>query len=109
MRPGEEATVQLRWDRAPATALRVTLAVQAADGRTVVQDERAVGADGPDEHGQPGEIHRLTIPARTPPGTYRLAVRVIDPRARAPQPSTPSREPGQDWLPLRTLTVGAAP
>ena len=57
----------------------------------------------------PGEIHRLTIPARTPVGSYRLAVRVLDPRARAPQPSTPSREPGQDWLVLRMLTVGTGP
>ena len=62
-----------------------------------------------DEHGQPGEIHRLTIPARTPKGDYRLAVRVADPRARAPQPSTPSREPGQEWIVLRPVSVGVAP
>jgi len=109
LRTGEEVTVQLRWDRAPSSNLRVTVAVQAADGRIVVQDESAVGKDGPDERGRPGEIHRLTIPARTPPGSYRLAVRVLNPRARAPQPSTPSREPGQGWLVLRSLTVGTGP
>jgi hypothetical protein len=109
VRSGEEVTVQLRWNQAPPSELRVTVAIQAPDGRAVVQDERPVGVDGPDELGQPGEIHRLTIPARTPKGEYRLAVRVLDPRARAPQPSTPSREPGQDWITLRPVTIGAAP
>lgn len=109
VRAGEEVTVQLRWNQVPSTESRVTVAIQAADGRSVVQDERPVGADGPDERGQPGEIHRLTIPARTPKGDYRLAVRVADPRARAPQPSTPSREPGQEWIVLRPVSVGTAP
>jgi hypothetical protein len=109
VRAGEEVTVQLRWNRAPSAELRATVAIQAPDGRVVVQDERPVGADGPDERGQPGEIHRLTIPARTPRGEYRLAVRVVDPRARAPLPSTPSREPGQDWIVLRPVSVGTGP
>jgi hypothetical protein len=109
LRPGEELAVGLRWDRAASAQERAVVAVLAADGRTVVQDELPLGADGPDERGQPGELHRLTVPPRTPPGTYRLVARVLDGRGRAPLPVSAGPEVGQDLVPLRELSVERAP
>ena len=106
VRAGDELQVLLRWDRPVAADERAQVALLAADGRAVVQDERSVGADGPDEVGRPGEIHRLSLPPRTPAGEYRLAVRVIDPRARAGLPAATGQPADGDWVTLRTVIVG---
>jgi hypothetical protein len=99
----------LRWDR-PATAQgRTLIQVVGQDGQIVVQDERPLGSDGPDEQGQPGELHRLTIPPRTPPGAYRLVVRVQDGRSRAAQPVTAGPGAGGEVVTLRNLVVSRAP
>ena len=105
VRAGDEVQVLLRWDRAPAAGERATVQLLAADGRVAVQDERPLGADGPDASGRPGETHRLTVPPRTPPGGYRLVVRVGDPRARANLPVTDGAGAGTDVAPLRTVVV----
>jgi Dolichyl-phosphate-mannose-protein mannosyltransferase len=109
LRPTEDATVQLRWDRPAAADERVVVAIAGPDGRVVAQNERPVGSDGPDEQGRPGEIHTLTVPRGTPAGEYRLTVRVVDPRARVSLPVTSGPAAGQDTIVLRTLTIGRAP
>jgi hypothetical protein len=109
VRPGEEVTVGLRWDRATAAQERVVVAILTADGHAVVQDERPVGADGPDERGQPGDLHRLTMPPSTPPGPHRLAIRVLDGRSRTAVPVTGGSLAGQEWVTLRDLVVSRAP
>ena len=109
LRPGEELTVGLRWDRAPAAQERVIVAILSDDGRPVVQDERKVGEDGPDERGQPGDLHRLTVPPRTPPGTYRLALRLVDGQSGATLPAAGSSVADGDWLVVRDLAVTRSP
>lgn len=108
LRPGEEVLTLLRWDRLAGHGERAVVAVLAPDGRVVVQDERPLGDDGPDEHGQPGETHRLTLPARTPPGTYWLAARALG-RGGAALPVTAGGRLGDDWVILRDLQVGTGP
>jgi hypothetical protein len=108
-RPTEDVTVSLRWDRSTAANERAAVAIVGPDGRVVVQDERPVGDDGPDERGQPGEIHRLTIPRGTPPGGYQLVVRVVDPRARANLPAMIGDQPASESVVLRTLNVERGP
>mgnify|MGYP000919707592 CR=1 FL=1 len=109
VRSGEEVTVGLRW-RGPGTAQdRALVAIMGADGRVVVQDERPVGGDGPDENGQPGDLHRLTLPARVPPGQYALTVRVTDARTRQALPVTAGPGQGESSIVLRSLTVERAP
>ncbi|HYU17148.1 MAG TPA: hypothetical protein VEQ11_00435 [Chloroflexota bacterium] len=109
VQPGDEMQVQLRWDRPPSGDERAAVALVGFDGRQIIQDERQVGADGPDEAGQPGEIHRLTIPSGTPPAEYRLAVRVTDPRARVTLQFAAGPRAGSDTLALRTIVVRAGP
>jgi hypothetical protein len=108
VRPGEEVTVGLRWDR-PAARERVAVALLADDAQAIVRDERPVGADGPDEHGQPGDMHRLTVPPRASPGRYRLAIRVQDVQGRAVLPASGGPVVGDAWVTLRELTVSRAP
>ena len=108
-RPTEEVGVLLRWDRGPEAGERAVVAIVGPDGRVAVQDERPVGGDGPDAQGRPGEIHTLMIPRATPPGEYRLAVRVVDPRTRASLPVSAGQQVGGDTVVLRTLSVGRAP
>ncbi|MGE3273363.1 MAG: ArnT family glycosyltransferase, partial [Chloroflexota bacterium] len=43
MRPTEEATVLLRWDRPASRQERAVVAIVGADGRALVQDERGLG------------------------------------------------------------------
>lgn len=109
LRDGEELMALLRWDRPAGSQERVTLQVVATDGRVVVQDERPVGDDGPDEQGQPGELHRLTIPPRTPPGPYRLVARVQDGRTRAGLTVTDGPGIGGELVLVRELVVSRAP
>jgi hypothetical protein len=109
VQPGEELMALLRWDRAGSGPERVLVQMVASDGKIVVQDERPAGSDGPDEQGQPGELHRLTIPPRTPPGTYRLIVRVQDGRTRAALPVTAGPGAGGDIVAVRDLMVSHAP
>jgi hypothetical protein len=105
VRPGEEIQVLLRWHAAGGTD-RATVALVAVDGRgIVVQDGRPVGADGPDEAGQPGEIHRLTVPPRTPPGEYRLDVWVEEAGNRLALAVTPGTPGGAGTLTLRAVTI----
>ena len=99
--PGEEVQVRLRWDGAPRDEDRAAVLLLAPNGRVVVQDERPVGADGPDSGGRLGEVHRMTVPAGTPPGEYRLTIRVVESRGRM---SLVTSE-GLDLLVLRPLTV----
>ena len=83
-----------------------------SSGRTdepVVQDERKVGEDGPDQRGRPGDLHRLTVPPRTAPGTYRLALRVVDGQTRATVPASGSSAADGDWLVVRDLAVTRSP
>jgi hypothetical protein len=47
----------------------------------------------------------LSLPPRTPAGDYRLAVRVIDPRARAGLPVATGQPADGDWVTLRTVIV----
>jgi Dolichyl-phosphate-mannose-protein mannosyltransferase len=109
VRPGEEVSVGLRWDLGGADQAWVAVAILATDGRAIVRDERPIGADGPDERGQPGDIHRLTVPPRTPPGSYRLAIRVQDARGRGLPPVSATGLPFADeWVTLRDLTVSEA-
>jgi hypothetical protein len=107
--PTEEVTVGLRWDKPSSNQERVSVQVLASDGKVVVQDERPLGSDGPDEQGQPGEIHHLTIPPRTAAGTYRLVARVQEGRTRAAVPVTAGPGAGGEIVPLRDLTVSRAP
>jgi hypothetical protein len=109
LRAGEELMALLRWDRPAGSEERVTLQVVGVDGRIVAQDERPAGADGPDEHGQPGELHRLTIPLRTPPGPYRLVARIQDGRTRAGLTVTDGPGVGGELVPVRELVVSRAP
>jgi hypothetical protein len=109
LRAGEELTISLRWDRAPAAQERVIVAILGPDGRPVVQDERKIGEDGPDQRGQPGDLHRLTVPARTAPGTYRLVLRVVDGRTRATVPASGGSAADGDWLVVRDLAVTRSP
>jgi hypothetical protein len=109
LRPGEELIVGLRWDHPTTAQERVMVQVLGTDGRVAIQDERPLGADGPDEHGQPGEMHRLTIPPRTPPGSYRLQIRVQDGRTRSGLPVTAGPGYGYEWLPIRDLVLSRAP
>lgn len=104
MRPGEEATILLRWDRPTSGGERVLVAIIGPDGRIVVQDERQLGADGPDERGQPGDLHRLTLPKQLAPGTYQLVVRAQDGSTRAVLPVA-----GGDQATLREIVVERAP
>jgi hypothetical protein len=107
--PTEEVTAGLRWDRPASNQERVLVQVLAPDGKVVVQDERPLGSDGPDDQGQPGEVHHLTIPPRTPPGAYRLVARIHDGRTRAALPVTAGPGSGGEIVPLRDLTVSRAP
>jgi hypothetical protein len=107
--PTEEVTIGLRWDKPSSNQERVSVQVLASDGKVVVQDERPLGSDGPDEQGQPGEIHHLTIPPRTAAGTYRLVARVQEGRTRAAVPVTAGPGAGGEIVPLRDLTVSRAP
>jgi hypothetical protein len=109
LRPGEELMALLRWDRPSTAQERALIQVVGPDGRIVVQDERPLGSDGPDEQGQPGELHRLTIPPRTPPGAYRLVVRVQDGRTRAALPVTGGPSAGGEVVAVRDLVVSRAP
>jgi hypothetical protein len=110
VRPGEEVMAGLRWDRAGSDGERVVVAIFALDRQPIVRDQTQIGADGPDEHGQPGEIHRLTLPARTPPGRYRLAFRVED-RAGRPLPIVVAdgAQVAGEWHGLRDFLVSQAP
>jgi len=107
LRPGEELTVGLRWDR--STAARVIVELLGPDGRAVAQADRPLGDDGPDAQGQPGEIHRLTVPPRTPPGSYRLALRVLDGQSRAPLAVAAGAQAEQSQLMLREFRIERAP
>jgi hypothetical protein len=109
VRAGDEVMVGLRWERPAPAQERVVVAILAPDGRPVVQDERQVGEDGPDARGQPGDLHRLTVPPRTPPGTHRLAMRVLDGRSRATLAAAGSPAVEGEWLILRDLAVTRAP
>jgi hypothetical protein len=110
VRPGEEVVAGLRWDRALSARDRVTVAMLRDDGQIIVRDERQIGADGPDERGQPGDQHRLTVPPRTPPGSYCLAVRAQDAQGHVMRPVGADSVPFADeWLTLRELTVSRAP
>ncbi|MCC7372243.1 MAG: glycosyltransferase family 39 protein [Chloroflexi bacterium] len=109
MRATEELTVLLRWDRPATAGERVVVGVVAADGRLLVQDERPLGADGPNAEGQPGELHRLTLPRQTAPGTYRLTLRVQDGRTRAAVPVTGGPQSGQESVLLREIVVERTP
>jgi hypothetical protein len=104
MRPGEEATVLLRWDRPASGGELVRVSIVGQDGRVAVQDERHLGADGPNAEGQPGNLFRLTLPRQAAPGTYQLAVRVQDGRTRAALPVA-----GGEQLILREIVVERAP
>jgi hypothetical protein len=109
LRPSDEVAVGIRWDRATADQERVVVAIVASDGTIVVQDERPLGADGPDESGQPGEIHRLTVQPTTPPGTYQLVVRVVDGRSRSAWQVTSGEQAGEEAVSLGQLRVERAP
>jgi hypothetical protein len=110
VRPGEEVIAGLRWDRALSPRDRVTVAILRDDGQTVVRVERQIGADGPDERGQPGDQHRLTVPPRTAPGSYRLAVRAQDAQGRVLRPVGADSVPFADeWLTVKDLVVSRAP
>src|SRR6185295_10041738 len=98
-----------RWNGGATAQNRAMVAVVGSDGKVVVQDERPVGGDGPDENGQPGELHRLTIPPRVPPGQYALTVRVTSGPARAPLPVTTGPGKGESTIVLRALTVERSP
>jgi hypothetical protein len=104
MRATEEATVLLRWDRPTTNGERVLVSIVGADGRAIVQDERQLGADGPDAQGQPGDLHRLALPKQVTPGTYQLIVRVQDGRSRAAVPVA-----GGEQLALREIVVERTP
>jgi hypothetical protein len=104
MRPGEELTALLRWDRAASSGEVVRLSLLGPDGRMIVQDERGLGADGPNADGQPGNLFRLTLPRQTPPGTYTLSVRVHDSPTRTALPVS-----GGEHLILREVVVERAP
>jgi len=110
VRPGEELTVGLRWTHAAGERERTVVAILLPTEQAVVQSARPLGADGPDENGQPGDIHRLVVPPRTPPGTYRLAIRVEDPRGRGlPIMASDGATPGNEWATLHELTVSPSP
>jgi hypothetical protein len=110
VRPGEEVTVGLRWTQSAGERERVVVAILLPTQHAVVQSARPYGADGPDENGQPGDIHRLVVPPRTPPGTYRLAIRVHDPRGRGgPIISPTTGNAWNEWATLHELTVSPAP
>jgi hypothetical protein len=104
MRATEEATVLLRWDRPTTHVERVLVSIVGADGKVVVQDERQLGADGPNAQGQPGDLHRLTLPKAVTPGTYQLVARVQDGRTRAAVPVA-----GSEQLILREIVVERTP
>ncbi|MCC6179056.1 MAG: glycosyltransferase family 39 protein [Chloroflexi bacterium] len=108
VRPGEEIVALLRWDRPANQGERAAVAVVSRDGRVVVEDERPVGADGPNEYGQPGEIHRLTVPSGVAAGEYALTVRIVESGARTALTVTSGPHTGTDSVPLRALTVEAA-
>jgi hypothetical protein len=106
VRPGEEVMVGLRWSRGAVDRERVVVAILTPDEQAVVRSQRPYGDDGPDAHGQPGDIHRLTVPPRTPPGSYRLAIRVEDPRGRGlPIVNDWGQPLSSEWVTLRDLTV----
>jgi len=107
VRAGEQVAVLLRWDRAADRGELVNVALVGPDGRVLVQDERPVGADGPDEQGLPGGIHRLTIPNRPLPGEYRVVARVTEGRGRPGQAVTAGPDVGSDTVTLRTILVSA--
>ncbi len=107
VRAGEEVTVLLRWDRPAERGEQANIALVGPDGGAFVQDERPVGADGPDENGQPGQLHRLTIPNRPRTGDYRLVVRVTEGRGRAALPVTSGPATGPDEVTLRSFQVSA--
>ena len=107
VRAGEEVTVLLRWDRPAERGEHVNVALVGPDGQVLVQDARPVGADGPDENGQPGEVHRLTIPNRPPAGEYRLVVRVTEGRGRPTLPVTAGPSAGHEDVTLRAVQVSA--
>ena len=104
VRAGDEIEVLLRWDAAAPGDERSTVLLLGPADRVIAQDERPVGADGPDPDGRPGEVHRLAVPPRTAAGEYRLAVRVSDPRGAGSLPPT-AGEAGADWVVLRTVVV----
>ncbi len=104
-RVGEEIQMLLRWDRTAEGDERAAVQLLAPDGRVAVQDERPLGADGPDASGRLGEVHRLTVPPRTPPGEYRLVVRVSDPRQRGSLTVVNSTSGETEAVTLRTMTV----
>jgi hypothetical protein len=103
--PSEELQLLLRWDRAAEGSLLATAELIDGSGRTIVRDERPVGADGPDEAGRPSETHRITVPSRTHPGDYTLAVRIVDPRSR----SVLRVAGGAEALALHQITVERSP
>ena len=107
VRAGEEVTVLLRWDSPANRGEQAGIALVGPDGSVLVQDERPAGADGPDENGQPGEIHRLTIPNRPPAGEYRLVARVTEGRGRPALPATSGPAAGAGEVTLRTIQVSA--
>ena len=74
-------------------------------GRAIAREERPLGADGPDEAGRVADSHRLTVPPRTQPGDYNLAVSVVDPRSR----SVLRAAGGADALTLHLITVQRSP
>lgn len=105
VRPTEEIQILLRWARVGEGGWLSRVSLVNAGGRVVADDERIVGADGPDETGRPAELHRLTVPARTPPGEFSLAIRVLDARGRLAAPVSVTEES----LDLRKVTVERAP
>ncbi|MGE3273008.1 MAG: hypothetical protein AB7P40_30020, partial [Chloroflexota bacterium] len=109
MRPTEEATVLLRWDRPAGRQERAVVAIVGADGRALVQDERGLGEDGPDANGQPGDLHRLPLPKTVTPGTYQLVVRVLDGRGGQALPVTGGAQAGAEQVILRDIVVERAP
>ena len=102
---GDEIQTLLRWDRVSDGREQAALLLLDQAGRVVVQDQRPLGADGPDQLGRPGEIHRLTVPPRTAAGEHLLGVRVIDPSARASLPVAGDSQASVDTAVLRTIVV----
>ena len=73
----------------------------------MVQDERKVGEDGPDQRGRPRRSPQADgASSGRAPGTYRLALRVVDGAdATATVPASGSSAADGDWLVVRDLAV----
>ena len=110
-RPGENVRVTLYWlgSRHPDKDYKVFVHLRdLADQQMISQhDSDPVYGFTPMTRWEPGELmadeHLLPLPADTPPGTYQLWVGMYDPATG--ERLTRADAPGQDRLPIGTVTV----